>query len=298
MAIANYDYSKQIANLKNAQQKAATADLQATRNQALSNLNAEQQQNAANYATQRSTANAQNRLNARNFQEYLANTGRANSGLGAQAAMQYNNNLNTSLNNIYGAENAANADILRRRTDAQNAYSTGLAKANADIQANYIQSLIDARNARFDRDMKLASQKLAEKEFKESIRQFNKNYDLQKRNFSSGSGGGSSRGGAYSGYSGYGVDPFGDSQSKGTTTHDVYDMIKEYGNNNNSLLGQYAKLGTSLINKSKIKNQPVKATKPKTNKTANKPKKPKNEPTKLKINVSQKQPALLSAKKK
>lgn len=191
MAIANYDYSKQIANLKNAQQKAATADLQATRNQALSNLNAEQQQNAANYATQRSTANAQNRLAARNFQEYLANTGRANSGLGAQANMQYNNNLNTSLNSIYGAENAANADILRRRTDAQNAYSTGLAKANADIQANYIQSLIDERNARFDRDMKLASQRLAEKEFKESIRQFNKNYDLQKRNFSSGSGGGS-----------------------------------------------------------------------------------------------------------
>lgn len=197
MAISNYDYSKQIANLKNAQQKAATADLQATRNQALSNLNAEQQQNAANYATQRSTANAQNRLAARNFQEYLANTGRANSGLGAQANMQYNNNLNTSLNSIYGAENAANADILRRRTDAQNAYSTGLAKANADIQANYIQSLIDERNARFDRDMKLASQRLAEKEFKESIRQFNKNYDLQKRNFSSGSGGGGSRTGAY-----------------------------------------------------------------------------------------------------
>lgn len=190
MAISNYDYSKQIANLKNAQQKAATADLQATRNQALSNLNAEQQQNAANYATQRSTANAQNRLAARNFQEYLANTGRANSGLGAQANMQYNNNLNTSLNSIYGAENAANADILRRQTDAQNAYNTGLAKANADIQANYIQALIDERAKRWERDMQIAQQKQAEKEFKESIRQFNKNYELQKRNFSSGSGGG------------------------------------------------------------------------------------------------------------
>lgn len=197
MAISNYDYSKQIANLKNAQQKAATADLQATRNQALSNLQAEQTQNAANYATQRSTANAQNRLSARNFQEYLANTGRANSGLSAQANMQYNNNLNTSLNSIYGAENAANADILRRRTDAQNAYNTGLAKANADIQANYIQALIDERNARFNRDMQIAQQRQAEKEFQESIRQFNKNYELQKRNFSSGSGGGSSRRGAY-----------------------------------------------------------------------------------------------------
>lgn len=197
MAISNYDYSKQIANLKNAQQKAATADLQATRNQALSNLQAEQTQNAANYATQRNTANAQNRLSARNFQEYLANTGRANSGLSAQANMQYNNNLNTSLNSIYGAENAANADILRRRTDAQNAYNTGLAKANADIQANYIQALIDERNARFNRDMQIAQQRQAEKEFQESIRQFNKNYDLQKRNFSSGSGGGRTYRGSY-----------------------------------------------------------------------------------------------------
>ena len=190
MAIANYDYSKQLNNLRNAQKNAAVADLQATRNQALSNLAAEQQQNAANYATQRTTANAQNRLAARNFQEYLANTGRANSGLGAQAAMQYNNNLNTSLNSIYGAENAANADILRRRTDASNAYNTGLAKANADIQANYIQALIDERAKRWERDMQIAQQKQAEKEFKESVRQFNKNYELQKRNFSSGSGGG------------------------------------------------------------------------------------------------------------
>lgn len=206
MAIANYDYSKQIENLKNAQQKAATAELQATRNQALSNLNAEQQQNAANYAAQRSTANAQNRLAAKNFQEYLANTGRANSGLGAQAAMQYNNNLNTSLNSIYGAENAANADILRRRTDAANAYNSGLAKANADIQANYIQALIDERAKRWDRDMQIAQQKQAEKEFQESVRQFNKNYELQKRNFSSGSGGGSSRRGARGSYGGYDIE--------------------------------------------------------------------------------------------
>ena len=101
--MASYDYSKQLNNLRTAQKKAQTAELQNVRNQALSNLNAEAQQNTANYATQRSTANAQNRLSARNFQEYLANTGRANSGLGAQAAMQYNNNLNTSLNNTTGS---------------------------------------------------------------------------------------------------------------------------------------------------------------------------------------------------
>ena len=149
------NYTTQLNTLKNAQKNAAIADLQNTRNQALSNLQAEQQQNAANYAAQRNTANAQNRLSARNFQEYLANTGRANSGLGAQASMQYNNNLNTSMNNIYGAENAANADIARRRTDAQNAYSSGLASANANIEANYIQNLLKQQQQDWENKMAL-----------------------------------------------------------------------------------------------------------------------------------------------
>lgn len=264
MAIANYDYSKQLNNLKTAQKNAAVADLQATRNQALSNLTAEQQQNAANYATQRNTANAQNRLSARNFQEYLANTGRANSGLGAQANMQYNNNLNTSLNSIYGAENAANADILRRRTDAQNAYNTGLAKANADIQANYIQALLDERAKRWDREMQIAQQKQAEKEFKESIRQFNKNYDLQKRNFSSGSGGGSSSyGRTYykksGGYTTNGDDPFTDSpvikenKSKDKVQKNTKDNKSSAKNSKKNSVIKSSALGTLMSNKSAAK---------------------------------------------
>ena len=173
------NYTTQLNNLKNAQRKAAVADLENTRNQALSSLQAEQQQNAANYAAQRNTANAQNRLSARNFQEYLANTGRANSGLGAQAAMQHANNLNTSMNNIYGAENAALADIARRRTDAQNAYSSGLASANANIEANYIQNLLKQQQQDWENKMAL-------KQFNESVRQFNLNRQDSLRGFSSG----------------------------------------------------------------------------------------------------------------
>ena len=186
--MASLDYSSQLDNLRKAQRNAAVADLQNTRNQALSNLTAEQQQNAANYATQRNTANAQNRLSARNFQEYLASTVRANSGLAAQASLQHGNNLNTAMNSIYGAENAANADILRRRTDAQNAYNSGLAAANANIEANYIQALLDEKAKAFDRAMQ-------EKQYQESVRQFNENLKLQKaqlnNRFNGGSGGGS-----------------------------------------------------------------------------------------------------------
>ena len=175
--------------MKTAQRDAAIADLENTRNQALSNLQAERQQNASMYNQQRSSANAQNRLSAKNFQEYLAQTGRANSGLSAQARMQNANNLNTNINYLNAGESSALADINRRTTDAQNAYNTGLAGANATIEANYIQNLLDQRNKELDRQ-------LQERQFQESIRQFNENLALQRQQlqsrFSSGSGGGSS----------------------------------------------------------------------------------------------------------
>jgi hypothetical protein len=181
------NYEEDLNRLKTAQRNAAVADLENTRNQALSNLQAEQRQNAATYNTQRSSANAQNRLSARNFQEYLASTGRANSGLSAQARMQNANNLNTSLNNLNAGEASAIADINRRTTDAQNAYNTGLAGANAQIEANYIQNLLNERDKQLQRD-------LQERQFQESIRQFNENMALQRQQlqsrFSSGSGGG------------------------------------------------------------------------------------------------------------
>ena len=241
------NYTTQLNNLKNAQKKAAVADLQNTRNTALSNLAAEQQQNAANYATQRNTANAQNRLSARNFQEYLANTGRANSGLGAQAAMQYNNNLNTSMNNIYGAENAANADIARRRTDAQNAYSSGLASANANIEANYIQNLLKQQQQDWENKMAL-------KQFNESVRQYNLNRQDSLRGFSS--GGRSSSGGSSGSYRKTKKNTKQDNpRFDGTSQDDAYNaavqsLIQSGKNTLNKVKNNISKLGSSSAKKS------------------------------------------------
>lgn len=197
-----YSYEAELNNIKNAQKKAAMADLQATRDKTLSDLNAEQTANRATYNTQRSTANVQNRLSAKNFQEYLANTGRANSGISAQARLQNQNNLNTSLNNINSAESASNVDIERRRTDAGNAYNSGLASANANIEANYITNLLAQRQ-------KAAELAMQEKQFNESVRQFNEQMALQRQqmysNFRSGrsSSSSSSRSGGSSGNSGF-----------------------------------------------------------------------------------------------
>lgn len=182
-------YEEDLNRLKTAQRDAAIADLENTRNQALSNLEAERNQNAAAYNQQRSTANAQNRLSAKNFQEYLASTGRANSGLSAQARMQNANNLATNLNYLNAGEAGANADINRRSTLANDTYNSGLASANANIEANYIQNLLNERQKEWERQMQ-------ERQLQEQIRQFNENMALQRQQlysrFSSGSGGGGS----------------------------------------------------------------------------------------------------------
>lgn len=198
-------YETDLQNLKTAQRNAAIADLENTRNKALSDLQAEQRQNAGTYNAQRNTANTQNRMSAKNFQEYLASTGRANSGLSSQAKMQYGNNLSTSINNLNAGEAAALADINRRTTDAQNAYNTGLAGANAQIEADYISNLMNERNKDLERQMQEKqyqesvrqynlNKALQERQLQESIRQFNENLALQKQQlqsrFSSGSGGG------------------------------------------------------------------------------------------------------------
>ena len=123
---------------------------------------------------------------ARNFQEYLANTGRANSGIGAQYEMSRQNNLQSGLNAINTAEAQNLADIERRRTDAQNAYNSGLASANAQVEANYIQNLLNQAQQQWERDF-------AQKQFNEQVRQYNLNrQDALRKSFSSG-GGSSSR---------------------------------------------------------------------------------------------------------
>jgi hypothetical protein len=178
------NYEQELQNLKNAQKNAAMADLQAKKNASLSNLQAEEAKIKPEYAAQRSTANANNRVAARNFQEYLANTGRANSGIGAQYEMSRQNSLQNGLNAINAAEAASIADIARRRTDAENAYNSGLASANAEVEANYIKNLLNQRQQQWEREF-------AQKQFDEEVRQYNQSrQDALRRAFSSGGGSG------------------------------------------------------------------------------------------------------------
>ena len=122
--------------------------------------------------------------------------------------MQYGNNLNTSINALNTSEAASLADINRRRTDANNAYNSGLASANAQIEADYINNLLNERNKELERQMKEReyqesvrqynlNKALQEREFNESVRQFNENLALQRQQLQSRFSGGSGGGGGY-----------------------------------------------------------------------------------------------------
>ena len=170
------DYETQLNKMKEAQKQSAIADLENTRNQALSDLQAEREQNNANFNTQRNQANIQNKLAAKNFKEYLVNSGRANSGIMPQYEISRQNNLQRSMNDINASQNMALADINRRNTLANQTYNTGLQSANANIEANYINNLLAQQQAAWQREME-------QKKFDEQVRQYNENMTWQKQQY-------------------------------------------------------------------------------------------------------------------
>lgn len=173
---ANWDYTSQLNKIKEAQKKSAIADLENTRNQTLSDLQAEKESSARNYASQRNQTNVQNQIQAKNFKEFLANTGRSNSGILPQYEMNRQNNLQKSLNELGAAQNIALADIERRNTLANQQYNSGLQSANANIEANYLNSLLEQQQAAWQRDMQ-------ERQLAEQIRQYNENMAWQKQQY-------------------------------------------------------------------------------------------------------------------
>ena len=172
----DFDYEADLNRLKEQQKQQAIAELEKQKNQSLSDLNAEEQTVKPTYYKKKDTANVQNQVSARNFHEYLVNSGRSNSGIGAQYEMSRKNTLQRNLNDINLEEAGVLSDIARRRTDVNNAYNTGLTGANAQIEADYIQNLLTQRQAAWERDYQ-------QKQYDESVRQFNENLAQQQRQF-------------------------------------------------------------------------------------------------------------------
>jgi hypothetical protein len=88
--------------------------------------------------------------------------------------MNRQNNLLKGLNDINSNQNLALADIGRRGTLANQTYNTGLQSANANIEANYLNNLLQQQQEAWNRDMQ-------QRQYDESVRQFNENLAMQQK---------------------------------------------------------------------------------------------------------------------
>lgn len=136
-------YKDDLDRLTEAQKKYQVAQLKTARDKALANLASQEQEIKPTYQNARNMSSATSQQNARSFAEYMANRGLTNSGASAQAEINRQSALQNSLGNINTAEANAFRDIANQRTQVNNDYVNGVATANAAIQQQYLNNLLN-----------------------------------------------------------------------------------------------------------------------------------------------------------
>jgi hypothetical protein len=142
-----YNPIDQINALKQAQKNQSIISLASARDKTLSNLKAEKKEIAPQYYNQRSNASTGSQLQAKNFAEYMAQRGQSNAGASGQAELARNVALQGTLGNLQTAEANAFADNARRVSDVNNAFNDDVVAAQAGIEAQSMQQLINQMNA-------------------------------------------------------------------------------------------------------------------------------------------------------
>lgn len=152
-AVANPSGSQGIGNaqsyidqLNNAKQQAILAQLEKSRQGALSGLQQERSTIQPKYAEQRGQVAAGSQQQARNFAEFMAARGGTSSGAAAQAELGRLGTLQGNLGSLGRQETAAFGDIARRESDIGTAYQSDVAGATAGIEADRMQALINQQN--------------------------------------------------------------------------------------------------------------------------------------------------------
>lgn len=197
----------QINQLKQSQISANTAALGASRDASLSGLNAEKAKIAPEYYASRNAASTQSQLGAKNFAEFLANRGQANSGLAGQEQISNGAALQGQIGALNQQEAGVNSDIARRQTDVGNVYNSGVAQATAQANATASQNNIAELNTQrqnsiqadqFAKTFGLSQQELANtikqqgiqnamqnKQFNQSVSEFSQQMGLSKAQYAS-----------------------------------------------------------------------------------------------------------------
>ena len=141
----------QQAALLKAQKQARIDALSGQRQSALSALGAEESTVAPQYLQQRATLKTSGEQAARRAQEALAARGLGASGASAQGDIARNVALQQGMTSIGEAEAGTLANIAQRKTQAEQAYASGVAQAESEAAATAaqaeIQRLMQAQQA-------------------------------------------------------------------------------------------------------------------------------------------------------
>ena len=136
-------YKSDLDRLAQAQKNYQITELKKARDSALNSLAAQEQEIKPVYQNARNQVSANSQNNARSFAEYMANRGLTNSGASAQGEINRQSALQNNLGNLNTAEANAFRDIANQRTQINTDYANGIASANAAIQQQYLNNLLN-----------------------------------------------------------------------------------------------------------------------------------------------------------
>jgi hypothetical protein len=134
-----------INQLKAAQLASRMAGLQNMLNSGMTNLANEEATIAPQYYDKRNQAAAASDVGAMNFAQFMASRG-IKGNAGAMPEIYRQGGLNAEIGSLNRQEQGAKDTIARNRTELQNAYNSDVAAAQADVESQAMQSLINQMN--------------------------------------------------------------------------------------------------------------------------------------------------------
>jgi hypothetical protein len=146
-----------INQLKDAQRQSRIAALDKAKTSALGSLDTEQANVAPTYYDKRNQAAASSDVGAMNFAQYMAARG-IKGAAGAMPEIYRNAGLQGQIGALDQQEASNLAGIERQRSNINTGYASDVAGANADVEAQAMQSMIAQYNA--DRSNNLATAQL------------------------------------------------------------------------------------------------------------------------------------------
>jgi len=141
-----YDPTQYINQLKEAQRASRMASLDKARNTALSSLDTEKSNVAPTYYDKRNQAAAASDVGAMNFAQYMAARG-IKGAAGAMPEVYRNAGLQGQIGALDRQEASNLAGIESQRANVESGYASDVAAAEADVEAQAMQSMIDQYNA-------------------------------------------------------------------------------------------------------------------------------------------------------